>query len=74
MRPFIFTERNGIHILDLQQTVARFQAAYNYTRDLAEEGRTILFVGTKKQAQEAVARKRAAAACSMSTSAGSAAC
>jgi small subunit ribosomal protein S2 len=63
MKPFIFTERNGIHILDLQQTVARFQAAYNYTRSLAEEGKTILFVGTKKQAQEAVAQE--AARCGM---------
>jgi len=57
MRPFIFTERNGIHILDLQQTVARFQTAYDFTRQLAEEGRTVLFVGTKKQAQEAVAQE-----------------
>jgi len=63
MKPFIFTERNGIHILDLQQTVARFQIAYDYTRSLAEEGRTILFVGTKKQAQEAVAQE--AARCGM---------
>jgi small subunit ribosomal protein S2 len=63
MKPFIFTERNGIHILDLQQTVARFQVAYNYARSLAEEGKTILFVGTKKQAQEAVAQE--AARCGM---------
>jgi small subunit ribosomal protein S2 len=57
MREFIFTERNGIHIIDLQQTVQRLQVAYNYSRDLAEQGRTILFVGTKKQAQEAVAEE-----------------
>ena len=54
MRPFIFTERNGIHIIDLQQTVTCFERAYDYVRDLAADGRTLLFVGTKKQAQEAV--------------------
>jgi small subunit ribosomal protein S2 len=57
MREYIFTERNGIHILDLQQTVHLLQAAYDYARELAEQGRTILFVGTKKQAQEAVAEE-----------------
>ncbi|HEY8286726.1 MAG TPA: 30S ribosomal protein S2 [Chloroflexota bacterium] len=57
MREFIFTERNGIHILDLQQTVHRLQTAYEYARELAEGGRTVLFVGTKKQAQEAVAEE-----------------
>ncbi len=54
MKQFIFTERNGIHIIDLQQTVNRLQAAYDFARDLAASGRDILFVGTKKQAQEAV--------------------
>ena len=54
MSPFIFTERNGIHIIDLQQTVVCFERAYDYVRDLAADGRTLLFVGTKKQAQEAV--------------------
>lgn len=63
MRPFIFTERNGIHILDLQQTVALLDAAYDYVRDLAESGQTLLFVGTKKQAQEAVQEQ--AARCGM---------
>ena len=63
MRPFIFTERNGIHIIDLQQTVGRFDAAYEYVRALAEDGRTILLVGTKKQAQEAV--QEAATRCGM---------
>ncbi|MSQ61521.1 MAG: 30S ribosomal protein S2 [Dehalococcoidia bacterium] len=52
MRDFIFTERNGIHILDLQQTVGRLQAAEDFVRDVVAGGRTILFVGTKKQAQE----------------------
>src|SRR6185312_4403442 len=63
MAPFIFTERNGIHILDLQQTVGRLDTAYDYARDLAQDGRTLLFVGTKKQAQEAVQEQ--AARCGM---------
>ena len=54
MRPFIFTERNGLHIIDLEQTVSRLDVAYDYVRALAENGRSVLFVGTKKQAQEAV--------------------
>src|SRR6266540_722990 len=54
MRRFIFTERNGIHIIDLQQTVQRLGVAYDYVRDLAANGKVILFVGTKKQAQEAI--------------------
>jgi small subunit ribosomal protein S2 len=54
MRPFIFTERNGIHIIDLQQTVGKLNEAYAFVRDQAAAGRTILFVGTKKQAQEAI--------------------
>jgi small subunit ribosomal protein S2 len=52
MRRFIFTERNGIHILDLQQTVDRLEAALGFVADLVAEGGTILFVGTKRQAQE----------------------
>lgn len=54
MRRFIFTERNGIHIIDLQQTVGRLQTAFEYLRELSANGGTVLFVGTKKQAQEAV--------------------
>ena len=54
MKPYIFTERNGIHIIDLQQTVNKLNDAYNFVRDNAANGGTILFVGTKKQAQEAV--------------------
>lgn len=57
MRPFIFMDRNGIHIIDLQQTVARLNEAYKFVKDLAARGETILFVGTKKQAQEAVAEE-----------------
>ncbi len=54
MAPYIFTERNGIYIIDLQKTVKKVEEAYNFVRDLAADNRTLLFVGTKKQAQEAV--------------------
>ncbi len=54
MRKFIFTERNGIHILDLQQTVHLLADARTFVRDLIAEGGTLLFVGTKRQAQEAI--------------------
>lgn len=54
MRPFIFMERNGIHVIDLQQTVYRLNDAYRFAEQLAAKGGTFLFVGTKKQAQEAV--------------------
>jgi small subunit ribosomal protein S2 len=63
MKPFIFTERNGIHILDLQQTIVRLEQAYNLVRDTVSEGGTILFVGTKKQAQENLVQ--AAESCAM---------
>ena len=54
MSRFIFTERNGIYIIDLQKTVKKLDEAYNFVRDVAAEGGDILFVGTKKQAQEAI--------------------
>ena len=54
MKPYIFTERNGIYILDLQKTVKLADTAYNFVRDIAKEDGIILFVGTKKQAQEAI--------------------
>ena len=54
MRPFIFTQRNGIHIIDLQQTVRRLEEASEWVADTVSKGGTILFVGTKKQAQETV--------------------
>jgi len=57
MQPFIFMDRNGIHIIDLQQTVTRLNDAYKFVEELAANGGTILFVGTKKQAQEAVAEE-----------------
>ncbi|HEY3344686.1 MAG TPA: 30S ribosomal protein S2 [Anaerolineaceae bacterium] len=54
MRPYIFTERNGIHIIDLQQTVKTLNVAYNVVRDVVSEGGSVLFVGTKRQAQETI--------------------
>lgn len=54
MQKFIFTERNGIYIIDLQKTVKQIEFAYKYVRDLSANNGTILFVGTKKQAQEAI--------------------
>lgn len=63
MAPYIFTERNGIYIIDLQKTVRKMEDAYNFVRDIAMDGKTILFVGTKKQAQEAV--KEEAIRCNM---------
>lgn len=63
MKPYIFTERNGIYIVDLQQTVKLIENAYHFVKGLAMEGKTILFVGTKKQAQETV--KKEAERCGM---------
>lgn len=57
MAEYIFTERNGIYIIDLQKTVKLVEEAYNVVRDLSAEGKKILFVGTKKQAQEAIAKE-----------------
>ncbi len=54
MARFIFTERNGIYIIDLQKTVKRLDDAYNFVRDMAAEGGEVLFVGTKKQAQDSI--------------------
>ncbi|MBU7008299.1 30S ribosomal protein S2 [Phosphitispora fastidiosa] len=54
MAEYIFTDRNGIYIIDLQRTVKKVDEAYNFVRQLALEGKSIMFVGTKKQAQEAV--------------------
>ena len=54
MAPYIFTERNGIYIIDLQKTVKKLEEAYFFVRDIAAEGESVLFVGTKKQAQEAI--------------------
>jgi small subunit ribosomal protein S2 len=63
MAQFIFTERNGIYIIDLQKTVKKVDEAYNYARSVIENGGSILFVGTKKQAQDAI--KEEAERCGM---------
>ena len=63
MAEYIFTQRNGIHIVDLQKTVKKFEEAYNYVSELAQEGGTVLFVGTKKQAAETI--KEEALRCGM---------
>jgi len=63
MAEYIFTQRNGIHIIDLQKTVKKFEEAYNYVSELAAEGGTILFVGTKKQAADTI--KEEAQKCGM---------
>lgn len=57
MKPYIFTERNGIHIVDLQQTLTLVEEAYNVIRDAVAEGGEVLFVGTKRQAQDTIARE-----------------
>lgn len=57
MKPYIFTERNGIHILDLQQTLINIDKIYNLIRDTVAEGGEVLFVGTKRQAQDTIARE-----------------
>ncbi|MDD3653057.1 MAG: 30S ribosomal protein S2 [Desulfotomaculaceae bacterium] len=54
MAPFIFTDRNGIYIIDLQKTVRKVEEAYNFVKQLSSEGDSVLFVGTKKQAQESI--------------------
>ena len=63
MQEYIFTERNGIYIIDLQKTVKKFEEAYNFVRDISAEGGNILFVGTKKQAADAI--KEEATRCGM---------
>ena len=54
MAPYIYTERNGIYIIDLQKTVKKLEEAYNFVRELSESGQSLLFVGTKKQAHDAI--------------------
>ena len=63
MQEYIFTERNGIYIIDLQKTVKKFEEAYNFVRDLSANGGTLLFIGTKKQAADAI--KEEAERCGM---------
>ena len=59
MAPYIYTERNGIYIIDLQKTAKKLDEAYNFVRDTAAQGGNILFVGTKKQAQDAIREEAA---------------
>ena len=54
MAPYIYTKRNGIYIIDLQKTVKKLEEAYNFVKQLSENGQSLLFVGTKKQAQDAI--------------------
>ena len=61
MAPYIYTERNGIYIIDLQKTVKKLEEAYNFVREISANGGSVLFVGTKKQAQDAI--KEEAARC-----------
>jgi len=57
MKPYIFTERNGIYIIDLQRSLREIDATYRFVRDLASRGGSVLFIGTKKQAQEPISRE-----------------
>ena len=59
MAPYIYTERNGIYIVDLQKTVRKLEEAYSFVRDLSASGQSLLFVGTKKQAQDAIREEAA---------------
>ncbi len=59
MAPYIYTERNGIYIIDLQKTVKKLEEAYSFVRDLSANGGNVLFVGTKKQAQDAIREEAA---------------
>ena len=61
MAPYIYTERNGIYIVDLQKTVKKLEEAYSFVREISANGGNVLFVGTKKQAQDAI--KEEAARC-----------
>ena len=67
MAPYIYTERNGIYIIDLQKSVGKVDEAYNAISDIAANGGTILFVGTKKQAQDAIKTEAERCATSAST-------
>ena len=70
MAKYIFTERNGIHVIDLQQTVKMVETAYEFVREAAANDAVILFVGTKKQAAEAVAEEATRAGHTTSTTVG----
>jgi small subunit ribosomal protein S2 len=63
MKPFIFTSRNGVHIIDLEQSIAMLRAAQDFVRDLLARGGTLLFVGTKRQAKDIILKASAACHC-----------
>ena len=74
MAPYIYTERNGIYIIDLQKTVKKLEEAYAFVRDLSANGGNVLFVGTKKQRRMPSRKRPPAAAVTTSTPAGWAVC
>ena len=74
MKEYIFGERNGIYIIDLGKTVKLFKEAEDFVMNLAAEGKTILFVGTKRQAQDVIAEEAVRSGCTSSTSGGWADC
>ena len=74
MATYIYTERNGIYIVDLQKTVKKLEEAYNFVRQLSENGQSLLFVGTRSRPRTRSGKRHSAAACSMSTPDGWAVC
>ena len=74
MKPYIFGARNGIYIIDLQKTLRLFKNSYNFVVDVVANGESILFVGTKRQAQETIRAGPNGAICSMLITAGSEGC
>ena len=70
MAPYIYTERNGIYIIDLQKTVKKLEEAYNFVRQLSENGQSLLFVGTRSRRRRPSRTRPCAAICTMSTPAG----
>ena len=74
MATYIYTERNGIYIIDLQKTVKKLEEAYSFVRDLAANGQSILFVGTRSRHRTPSRKRLSVSASTTSTPAGSAAC
>lgn len=70
MKKYIYSARNDIHIIDLQQTVQLAEEAYNFVREIAAEGKSVLFVGTKSRLRRRLSRKPKDAGCTMSTTDG----
>lgn len=74
MKKYIYTARNDIYIVNLEMTVVLIEQAYSFIKSVAEEGKSILFVGTKNRLRKLLCRKLRSAECTMSTTDGSAAC